>query len=167
VNEKPKGDSKMKPEYKTIPMFEGATVSSAGTLFGCVDTKGFSHLGIDLAAGTGEAAQTACTILRLCENDASAMTAYTDGTPITQFVGAAAVSTSAGFVLPALSSTKQNVYRFNIDLRGRKRYIGINLGLAKQTVGVSAHANLFRSEIGPAMVTAATGADGARLIVSG
>ena len=157
----------MKPEFKTIPMFQGLTMISAGTVFGCVDTKGFSHAAIDLVAGTGEAASTAVTTLRLCENDSSAMTAYTDGTPITAFVGAAAVSTSAGFVLPALSTTKQNVYRFNVDLRGRKRYIGLNFAPTKQTVGVSASALLFRGEKGPAMETAATSADGARVIVSG
>ena len=156
----------MKPEFKTIPMFEGLTMTSAGTVFGCIDTKGFSHLGIDLVAGTGEAAQTAVTTLQLAENDASAMTAYTDGSPITACVGAAAVSTSAGFVLPALSSTKQNVYRFNVDLRGRKRYIGVNFAPTKQTVGVSAHATLFRADSGPAMATVATTSDGARSIVS-
>lgn len=157
----------MKPEYKTIPMLEGLTMSSAGSMFGCIDTKGFAHLGINLIAGSAEAAVTAATVLRLCENDASAMTAYADGSPITQFVGAAAISTSAGFVLPCVSSTKQNVYRFNVDLRGRKRYIGLNFQVAKQTVGVAAIANLFRSEIDPAMATVATTIDGARLIVSG
>lgn len=156
----------MKPECKTIPMFEGLTMTSAGTVFGNVDTKGFAHLQIDLVAGTGNGAQTAVTTLQLCENDASAMTAYTDGTPITACVGAAAVSTSAGFVLPALSSTKQNVYRFNLDLRGRKRYIGINFAPTSQTVGVAALASLFRADVDPAMATVATTSDGARSIVS-
>jgi hypothetical protein len=156
----------MNPEFKTVPMFEGLTMTSAGTLFAAVDTKGFDFAAIDLVAGTGDAASTAVTTLQLCEDD-TAPTAYTDGSPVTQFVGAAAVSTSAGFVLPALSSSKQNVYRFNIDLRGRKRYLGLNFAPAKQTVGVSASALLFKGETGPAMATAATSADGARLIVSG
>lgn len=156
----------MQPEFKTVPIFEGLTMTSAGTVFDAVDTKGFDFLAIDLVAGTGAAASTAVTTLQLCEADTDP-TAYTDGTPITQFVGAAAVSTSAGFVLPALSSTKQNVYRFNIDLRGRKRYIGLNFAPEKQTVGVSATALLFKPEAAPAMATAATSADGARLVVSG
>ncbi|MEN6334122.1 MAG: hypothetical protein ABFE01_07650, partial [Phycisphaerales bacterium] len=115
----------MQPEFKTVPLFEGLTMTSAGTVIGAVDTKGFNFLAIDLVAGTGEAASTAVTTLRLAENDTvtapSSITAYTTvgNTPITQFVGAAAVSTSAGFVLPALSSTVQNVFRFNVDLRGR------------------------------------------------
>ncbi len=157
----------MQPEFKTVPLFQGLTMTSAGTVFGCVDCRGYDFLAIDLVAGTGDGAQTAVTTLRLAENDASAMTAYTDGSPITAFVGATATSTSAGFVLPALSSTTQNVYRFNVDLRGRKRYIGLNFAPTLQTVGVSANALLFRAQTDPAMATIGTATAGARLIVSG
>lgn len=158
----------MLPDLKTIPMAEGLTMTSAGTVMGSVDTQGYDFLAIDVVAGTGEAASTALETLRMCESDdTTLLTAYTDGDAVTAFVGAAAASTSAGFVLPALSTTKQNVYRFNIDLRGRKRYIGVNFAPEKQTVGVGLTAILARSETGPAMATAATSADGARVIVSG
>jgi hypothetical protein len=159
----------MLPEAKTVPMFEGLTMTSAGTVFGQVDTIGFDHLRIDLSAGTGEAASTAVTTLRLCESDTnSAMTAYTDGTPITACVGAAAVSTSAGFVLPALSSTKQNTYQINLNLLGRKRYIGANFAATKQTVGVGCLASLSRRNAGadPANVTQATTVDGTRVVIN-
>ncbi len=158
----------MLPDTKTIPMCEGLTMTSAGTVMGTVDTKGYDFAEIDVIAGTGNAASTAVTTLRMCESDdTSTLSAYTDGDAVTAFVGAAATSTSAGFVLPALSSSKHNVYRFNVDLRGRKRYIGVNFAPEKQTVGVAMLANLSRAETGPAMATAATSADGARLIVSG
>jgi hypothetical protein len=158
----------MVPESKSVVLFEGLTMTSAGTVYGPVDTLGYDFMKVHLAAGTGEAASTAVTTLRFNESDTDTlMTAYTDGDAITAFVGAAAVSTSAGFVLPALSSTKQNSYTFNMDLRGRKRYIGINFAPEKQTVGVSATAELHRTQDGPAQATAATTADGARVIVSG
>jgi hypothetical protein len=156
----------MGPECKTIPMFEGLTMTSAGTVSGQVDTYGFDYAIIELLAGTGDAAQTAVTTLKLMESD-TAMTAVTDGTAITQFQGAAAVSTSAGFVLPALSSTNQNTYQFHVDLRGRKRYIGINFAPTKQTVGVGAVAHLFRARTSQDIGTVATSADGPRLIVRG
>lgn len=157
----------MLPEAKTIPMFEGLTMTSAGTVFGSVDTLGFDQLRIDLIAGTGAAAQTAVTTLQLCESD-TAPTAYTDGDAITACVGAAAVSTSAGFVLPALSSTKQNTYQFNLNMVGRKRYIGINFAPTLQTVGVGCLASLSRKNTGvnPANETQATGSDGTRLVVN-
>jgi hypothetical protein len=156
----------MNPEVKTIPMFEGITMTSAGTVFGSVDTKGFDFCTISLAAGTGNAASTAVTTLRVCESD-TAPTAYTGGTAVTQFVGAAAVSTSAGFVLPALSTTTDNVYQMNIDLKGRKRYLGINFAPENQTVGVGCIAILSKAAESNDIATVATGTAGLRLLQRG
>lgn len=156
----------MLPETKVIPMFEGLTMTSAGTVFGTVDTRGFDFCQINLEAGTGAAASTAVTTLRLAESD-TLLTAYTGGTAVTQFVGAAAISTSAGFVLPALSSTKKNVYQMNVDLRGRKRYLGLDFAPEKQTVGVGCQAALSRAADHADIKTVATGTDGFRLIVRG
>lgn len=157
----------MNPECKTIPMFEGKTMTSAGTVSGQVDTRGFDAVLIVLQAGTANAAETAVTTLKLFESD-TAMTAITDGTAITQFQGAAAVSTSAGFVLPPLSSTKQTTFQFHVDLRGRKRYLGISFAPTSQTLGVSATAHLSRGRnSADDIVTVATTSDGPRLIVRG
>lgn len=154
----------MLPEVKTIPMFQGLTMTSAGTVSGQVDTYGFDAAIIELSAGTGDAAQTAITTLALYEND-TALTAATAGTIIYACNGAAATSTSAGFVLPALSSTTQNSYQFTVDLRGRKRYIAIQFAPTLQTVGVSATATLMRPGNSQDIATVATGSAGPRLIV--
>ncbi|HEG43237.1 MAG TPA: hypothetical protein ENH94_04215 [Phycisphaerales bacterium] len=151
---------------KTIPMFAGITMTSAGTVFGTVDTLGFDYLTVDLVAGSGAAASTAVATMRMAEDD-TLLTAHTAGDALTQFVGAAAVSTSAGFVLPALSSTKQNVYRFNMDLKGRKRYISINFAPELQTVGVGCNAVLHRVADGADIRTVGTASDGMRLIQNG
>lgn len=156
----------MLPATKTLPMFEGLTMTSAGTVFGTIDTKGFDFAQLDLAAGTGAAASTAITTLQLSESD-TLLTAYSGGTAVTAFVGAAATSTSAGFVLPALSSSKHNVFRMNVDLRGRKRYLGINFAPTLQTVGVACLATLSRVADGADIATVATGTDGFRVIASG
>ena len=109
---------------KTVPMIN-KTAAASGTVFGNIDTIGYDYLKMDMSIGSASAAETALETLSVCENDTSAMTAYTDGSPVTALVCAAAVSTSAGYVLPARSSTLANTYRVNIDLRGRKRYIGL------------------------------------------
>ncbi len=136
----------MKPICNTIPMFEGKTMTSAGTVFGSVDTMPggdkYEFAIIELNAGTANGAETAITALKLVESD-TAMTAVTDGTAITQFQGAAATSTSAGFVLPPLSSTKQTTLQLNVNLTGRKRYLGIYFAPTNQTLGVSAQIHLF------------------------
>ena len=94
----------MNAQSETQVVFEGLTMTSAGTVFGAIDTLGFDYCEVDLVAGTGDAASTAVTTLRIAESD-TLLTAYTGGTAVTAFVGAAATSTSAGFVLPALSSS--------------------------------------------------------------
>lgn len=158
----------MLPDSETKIMVEAGQCTSAGTVVGTLDTYGADFAVIDVIAGSADAAVTQLTSLRMAEDDTqSAFTAHTDGDAVTSFVGATATSTSAGFVLPALSSTKQNIYRFNVDLRGRKRYLGVDITIAKQTEGVGMVGHLFRNESAPAMATAATSADGARLIVSG
>lgn len=151
---------------KTIPLFEGITMSSGATVFGVVDTLGFDYCEIDLIAGTGDAASTALDTLALCEDDTTP-TAYSDGDPVTQFVGAAAVSTSAGFVLPPLSSSVDNVYRFNVDLKGRKRYLGLDIAVEKITLGVIAVARLSRVADGADIKVVGTAVAGNQLIVSG
>ena len=97
----------MLPVSEPQVVFEGLTMTSAGTVFGAIDTLGADFCQIDLLAGTGDAASTAVTTLQIAESD-TLLTAYTGGTAVTQFVGAAATSTSAGFVLPALSSSKDD-----------------------------------------------------------
>jgi hypothetical protein len=156
---------------KTVPMIN-ETMTAAGTSIGTtIDTLGFDYLKIDLAIESASAAETALTTLRVCESDTdSAMTAYTDGTPVTAFVGAAAVSTSAGFVLPARSSTKENTYRMNIDLKGRKRYLALNVAptLTGTNGGaVVAIGTLGRAQDGADVKTVATTVAGMRLIVNG
>ncbi len=156
----------MNTQSKSVVMVEGLTLASAATTIGIIDTLGADYLTIDVVAGSGDAASTAVTVLRCAESDTdSAMTAHTDGDAITACVGAAVVSSTAGFALPALSATKQNSYRFNIDLKGRKRYIATDFGVEKNTVGIGMVGTLSRIADGADIVTQATGVDGTRVIV--
>jgi len=157
----------------TLPLIN-ATMSAAGTVIGVVDTLGYDYLQFDIGCKSASAAETAVTILRVCESDTatavSDISAYTDATPVTAFVGAAAVSTSAGFVLPARSSTTDNTYRLNIDLKGRARYIGCNFSptLTVSNYGATyINAVLSRVQDGADIAIVATGTRGCRLIVNG
>jgi hypothetical protein len=91
---------------------------------GYVDTKDYDYLEIALCEMSASAA-TQVTGLRVREDD-TVPTAFTDMSAIVALTGAAATSTSAGFVLPTPNSAVENTYRFGIDLRGRKRYIGLD-----------------------------------------
>ena len=112
---------------------------------GYVDTINYDYLSIDLIEMSASAA-TQVTGLRVREDD-TVPTAFTDMSAIVALTGAAATSTSAGFVLPTPNSAVENNYRFKIDLRGRKRYIGIDFVPAVST-RAACTALLLRGEEG-------------------
>ena len=116
----------MVPDNYKIVNILNKTATAAGTeLSGYVDTKGYDYLVLN-AINICTVAASPLTGLRVREDD-TVPTAFTDMTAIVKFTGAAATSTSAGFVLPGNNSVVDNIHQFNIDLRGRKRYIGLDM----------------------------------------
>lgn len=153
--------------FKSVIMEEAQSATSSGDVFATVDTKGYDYMCLEIQSGTHEAAETSLEILRLGEADTVPTDVTTDTTVIPALSCAAAVAATAENILPAGSSTKQNLYRFNIDLRGRKRYIALDYTPVKQTVGIGLVAHLFRNNSGDdPLLTAATTADGYRLIAN-
>jgi hypothetical protein len=155
----------MLPDTKTVLMLAPQSNDTSSTVFGDIDTLGFDYLTIDLAEGTASASASAVGDLGLCESDTNP-TNFAGGDAITACVGGSAVDDTHGFVFPQQGSNKTNIYKFNLDLRGRKRYIG-----CKYTQGVDASiamiGTLSRGESGPAQnSSAALTADGVRLVVN-
>lgn len=136
---------------KTVVMIVPTTAQSAATNTGIVDTIGFDHLQVDLVEMSASEATAALTHLSLREND-TVPTAFTAMSSIVALTGAAATSTSAGFVLPTPNSAVWNNYRFNIDLKGRKRYIAIRHENSIST-RVACNALLLRCQEGRPMPT--------------
>jgi hypothetical protein len=160
----------MLPDTKTVIMKLDDAAASGASVIGTIDTLGYDYLEVDVIAGSASAAEVAVAALHFGETDDTAAHSdvETDMDLIPAFTGGAAVSPTVGFVLPARSSTVTNLYRFNMDLRGRKRYIGCHFEpLTTITEGVAIIGRLSRAHVGPAMATAAIGVSGARLIVSG
>ena len=151
----------MLPETKAFVMIPPGTVAAASTTEGGVDTIGYDFAEITVVNGNTATNATAVTFIQLSESDTQFCTNYTDGAPIVAFVGAAVVSATAGFVLPTPSTCTVvpvgSTFRFNVDLRGRKRYLGL-LVTPAQTWSLSAVAMLSRAHVDPAMnvVTPAT-----------
>ena len=107
--------------FKSVVLEAAQSASSSGDVYAVVDTKGYDYMCLEIHAGTHEAAETALEILRLGEADTAPTDVTTDTTILPAFSCAAAVAASASNILPAGSSTKQNIYRFNMDLKVRKR----------------------------------------------
>jgi len=162
-------------ETKCICMIPPATVAAASTTEAGLDRLGYDYCTIDVINGAIATDATAVTYLQLSESDTVLPTAYTDGTAIVAFTGAAATSATAGFVLPTPSTCTVvpvgSNFRFNVDLRGRKRYLGL-LVTPGQSWALSAVAMLSRAHVDPAMpvvavATNSTEAYQCRLNISG
>jgi len=105
---------------KSVTKIEKADITTATTHQHSIDTLGFSHASVDVvfepvaAAGTNSAVAIA---LKLQEGDTTS--SYSD---ITAFVG----DGTGGFTIPTPSNTTDtNVVRFDVDLRGRDRYLNV------------------------------------------
>ena len=107
-----------------------------------IDTIGFAYASIDVVFSPFTAAATAAaTVLRLAQSDSSG----SGQTNISGFVGGTDFTVAAG------STTGASVgysHRFDVDLRGKKRYLTVYATPAA-TVGVVTVARLSKGEAGP------------------
>lgn len=153
---------------KTVILEETQSATSSGDVFATVDTKGYDFCVFQILSGTHEAAETSLEILRLGHQDTVPTDVTTDTTVLPAFSCGAAVAATCSNILPPGSSTKQNIYQFNIDLRGKKRYLAVDYTPVKQTVAISLIAHLFNNNMGDnPLATQATTADGLRLVANG
>lgn len=145
----------MLPEMQVVPMREYATVAGGTAAFGVVDTKGydFAKICYITSKATAASSQDACN---LAEDD-TLPTAFTDSTEIPLCDG------TADFSLIAESTSYSNVYTYNVDLRGRKRYVSFTYESDATHYGCMV-AVLGRKARG-AEETVATSAHGTRNIV--
>ena len=119
-----------------------ASVASSATHSIEIDTLGFSYASIDVAFSPFTAAATAAaTVLRLAQSNTSG----SGQTNVSGFVGGTDFTVAAGSTTGAAVGYS---HRFDIDLRGRSRYLTVYATPAL-TVGVVTIARLSRGEAGP------------------
>lgn len=119
-----------------------ASVASSATHSIEIDTLGFSYASIDVAFSPFTAAATAAaTVLRLAQSNTSG----SGQTNVSGFVGGTDFTVAAGSTTGAAVGYS---HRFDIDLRGRSRYLTVYATPAL-TVGVATVARLSRGEAGP------------------
>ena len=123
-----------------------ASVASSATHSIEIDTLGFSYASIDVAFSPFTAAATAAaTVLRLAQSNTSG----SGQTNVSGFVGGTDFTVAAGSTTGAAAGYS---HRFDIDLRGRSRYLTVYATPAL-TVGVATIARLSRGEAGPVDAT--------------
>lgn len=108
---------------KSVLVLASTSTTNGATATGQIDTLGFKTLTLDVNMTTADSTTNKLTTLKLSESDDTVATNFVD---ITAFTGG---TNSGNFTLPAPStSTNQpNLYKFNVDLRGRKRYLKVTV----------------------------------------
>ena len=85
------------------------------------------------------------SVLKIQENDTTVVTSFAD---VVGFRGGSATATNVDFVVGIGKTSGINAYKFNVDCRGRKRYLNVVVTpTTTQTFYVNA--NGFRAEQSP------------------
>ncbi len=121
-----------------------ATVTAAATQSMSFDRSGSDEAIIKINMGTCATTSAVFTTLKVVESDT--VTSPTSMDAIVAFNGATATSISAGYVLPTSAEMENGgiANQFQIDLRKRKKYIGVILTPA-QSIVVGQEARLVRN----------------------
>ena len=126
---------------KTLSSIGSADTATDATFTHTLDTLGYDYASIDVvceaSTATGDAVANALFLSQSDDNTTFAN--------ITEFVGGG----TGGFTIPTSSLTgASNIVRFNVDMRGKKRYLKVNATPAFATRVVSV-ARLGKAEVGP------------------
>lgn len=144
---------------KTVARVEAAAIASNATSTAIIDTLGFAYAAIDVMFQPANVAATnsaLAAVLQLSHADANAATNYSN---IVAFTGGTATSSSVGFTIPsptagAGGTVDTNVVRFNVDMRGKKRFLRVQV--TPNTSGIIAvNCRLSKGVIAPTNSTEA------------
>lgn len=134
----------MFPQLKTIVAVNAASKTNGTTASGIIDTLGYDWATIDIIAATADVVSNKPTVCKLQEADDTNATSFAD---ITAFATPTIPNANT-----AATAVLQNNYKFNVDCRGRKRYLQ-PVYSPQTTQVVTILANLGRGEQSP--ITAA------------
>ena len=153
---------------KTISFALGTSTATISNSLGtatsqycaAIDTKAFDYAAIDILLSPAASTSNPPTAITLAESDTT--TKPTDNTKdIAPWRGGTATATNVDWVIPTASANVStsvfNVYRFNVDLRPRKRYLFVNVVPAATGQWCQVHAHLGAPEGWPVASALAAG----------
>ena len=126
---------------KTVAKLGTSDTTTAQTFTSSIDTLGYDYASIDVVFEANAATtDSVATSLKLGQSDTTS--AFAD---VTAYVGGG----SGGFTIPTTSLTgASNVVRFNVDMRGKKRYLQVSATPIVASV-VCAVVRLGKGDVGP------------------
>lgn len=123
------------------------TLTNGGTGYIEIDLLGYDVAAIDVILSKMNTASNAPSLVSLGESDITGTSNYTT---LTQFQMKTATATNVAALIPitGVSTANDNVYRFNVDARARKRYL-LASASPVTTAFMRVNARLGRGEVVP------------------
>ena len=123
----------------TKVMIAPVAVATNADSFGYIDTKGYNYLEVTFVLDTAATTSNNPATLKLGESDDTVTTNFSD---ITESVG------DTAFTIPDGDTSNPTTLRMNVDLLGKKRYIGATLKNGTATTLACVVGTLSRAESG-------------------
>ena len=133
----------MRPSLESKVVINDSGVTNGETATGNIDTLGYDWLTLDVMMTTSNAVTNNPSTLKLSESD---------DTVVTNFANISGAVGDTDFTIPNADTSASAIYKFNVDLRGRKRYIKLSV-TPLTTQGVHAIANLGLGDEAPVAAT--------------
>ena len=144
----------MKPAYKTVLLTPpAAIVDNAAFTTIALDTRGFNYAEIFVAFG---AMDIAATVLKVQESDTiTDVNTLASGADITGLIYGTSTNDAGGTSTLPTATSDNTVFKFEVDMRGRRRYLDVSLTGGDGTAGTFAvvWANLFEGDKPPTSAT--------------
>ncbi len=135
----------MREQPKQVIVISQASTTNAATASGNIDTLGYEYASIDVIMATSDDTTNNPTVLKLADSDDTVVSNFAD---IAAFVG----DDAAGFTVPDAVTAGNWGVKFNVDLRGRKRWLKVSISPLTTQV-ITCIANLFRGDVAPVNTT--------------
>ena len=123
----------MLPYGKQVIAISQASTTNAATATGNIDRQGFDYATIDVIMATSDAASNNPTVFNLLESDDETASNFAT---VSGFVG------DTDWTIPNCVTAGNWGVKFNVDCRGRKRYLRLAISPLTTQV-ITAIANLF------------------------
>jgi hypothetical protein len=115
---------------KSVVKIVGTGITNGATGTANIDRMGFDYVTVDLILGTADVVSNKPSTLKISESD---------DTVVTNFANVSGLVGGTDFTIPSANTSNENIYRFNIDCKSRKRYLKVSVTpLTTQAVVVAA-----------------------------
>ena len=137
----------MLPSMKQVIVIAQTSTTNAATATGNIDTQGYDFCTVDVIMATSDDTTNNPTVFKIADCDTTVVSSFAD---ITALVG----DGTGGWTIPDAVTSGNYGVKFNIDLKGKKRYLKLSISPLTTQV-ITAIANLAKADEAPVDTTKA------------